>query len=128
MLMLVNGHAAARRGCTAPAGISSAQAVQAGTGRLLAWRGSRPRRYRWPLSAQWMTGRTSWHCGGMACRLVHMRQPSAAPTPELPAEQLHHSDAMRQLAVALGMQAFNQAQRSEEHTSELQSRFDLVCR
>src|SRR5207249_10047751 len=45
-----------------------------------------------------------------------------------PAARLHAAHVSRREALAVLQRRHLQVQRSEEHTSELQSRFDLVCR
>src|SRR5207249_10245708 len=52
----------------------------------------------------------------------------ALPSPRLDLEEVRESRVERLRILAVHLRVLDLALRSEEHTSELQSRFDLVCR
>src|SRR5438067_7653710 len=74
----------------------------------------------------------SWTLGGLsrrfACSQSSIATEYASSPVAQPATQTRTSSSFFLPAKSCGMCASRAANRSEEHTSELQSRFDLVCR
>src|SRR5206468_4819496 len=76
-----------------------------------------PRSTLFPYTTLFRSGR--FHPGGKACAFL---SPGVASGATRPIESVANTDCSRHSCSRHGMQ------RSEEHTSELQSRSDLVCR
>src|SRR5437868_12526171 len=80
-------------------------------------------RFLYPAPAPPRTYTLSLHDALPISRAFERRVDRLEALAQVPLHVLHHHDGERGAAPARGPQA-----RSEEHTSELQSRFDLVCR